>query len=311
MSIRHRQPMSVTVSSADAKAGIVPQGCAGAQGLMREHAKVRRVGLVPVDDPVYVEEMSRQAAAHRRLGPRQDPGDLYRASGQVEEAVRSWLGARLPLLEERVVDAELLPGGERAYVRRFQELDAVIGRDGLPERVVEMKFSASGSAVRRGLSQLGRARGLLRHRWPGVAGLLVLVEANRTGVELDLERLREVAIIDPAALEHPEGLPTMALLVLGAQELADHLDPEARALVERGHDEGDALTAARRARAALANEAEAGARDVPAAVPRVIEVPPSAMFDGGDADAETSPFAALAGLQFEARGDPEPPDGAP
>jgi hypothetical protein len=278
---------------------------------MREHAKVRRVGLVRVDDPVYVEEMSRQAAAHRRLGPRQDPGDLYRASGHVEGAVRSWLAARLPLLEERVVDADVLPAGERAYVRRFQELDAVIGRAGVPERVVEMKFSASGSAARRGLSQLGRARGLLRHRWPGVAGLLVLVEANRTGVELDFERLREVAVIDSAGLEDPERLPPMALLVLGAPELADHLDAEARALVERGHDEGDALTAARRARAAQAVEEEGGARPATQAAPRAVETSPSAMFDGGDAAAETSPFAALAGIQFEALGDPEPPDDAP
>ena len=84
-----------------------------------------------------------------------------------------------------------------------------------------MKFSANGGAVRRGLSQLGRARGLLRHRWTGVAGLLVLVEANRTGVELDLERMREVGIIGPEALDAPEALPAMALLVLGADELAD------------------------------------------------------------------------------------------
>jgi hypothetical protein len=277
---------------------------------MREHAKVRRVDLVRVDDPDYVEEMSRQAAAHRRLGPRHDPGDLYRASGHVEGAVRSWLAARLPLLAERVVDADVLPAGERAYVRRFQELDAVIGRAGVPERVVEMKFSASGSAVRRGLSQLGRARGLLRHRWPAVAGLLVLVEANRTGVELDLDRLRDVAVIESAALEGPDPLPAMALLVLGAPELADHLDAEARALVERGHDEGDALTAARRARAALAVEAEAGAGEAAPAAPRAMEASPSAIFDGGDAAAETSPFAALAGLQFETVNDPEPPDGA-
>jgi hypothetical protein len=40
-----------------------------------------------------------------------------------------------------------------------------------------MKFSASGG-VRRGLAA-GRARGLLRHRWP--ASLLILVEANRPG----------------------------------------------------------------------------------------------------------------------------------
>ena len=217
---------------------------------MRPRAKVRRVDLVRIDDPEYVEEMSRQAAAHRRLGPRSDPGDLYRASGIVEGAVRAWLAERLPLLDARVIDAELLPAGERAYVRRFLELDAVIGTDGVPERVVEMKFSSSGGAVRRGLGQLARARDLLRQRWPGVTGLLVLVEANRTGVELDVDRLREVDVVRPESLARRDGHAPMTLLVLTVTDLAAHLDDAARALVERGHDEGDALTAARLARAA-------------------------------------------------------------
>ena len=217
---------------------------------MRPQAKVRRVDLVRIDDPEYVEEMSRQAAAHRRLGPRSDPGDLYRASGIVESAVRAWLAARLPLLDARVIDAELLPAGERAYVRRFLELDAVIGVDSMPERVVEMKFSSSGGAVRRGLGQLARARDLLRQRWPGVTGLLVLVEANRSGVELDVDRLREVEVVRPESLTRHDRYASMSLLVLTVADLAEHLDDAARALVERGHDEGDALTAARLERAA-------------------------------------------------------------
>ena len=64
-------------------------------------AKVRRVALVRPDDPAYLAAMSAQALAHRRLGPRQDPGDIYRASGLVEAAVRGWLGQRVPLLAER------------------------------------------------------------------------------------------------------------------------------------------------------------------------------------------------------------------
>ena len=274
--------------------------------------KVRRVALVRVDDPAYVEEMSRQAAAHRRLGPRQDPGDLYRASAVVETAVRAWLAARLPLLEERVIDADVLPDGERAYVRRFQELDAVIGTDGRPERVVEMKFSASGGAVRRGLSQLGRARGLLRHEWPGVAGLLILVEANRTGVELDLERLRDVEVVEAAALERPASLAPTALVVLHVDALTAHLDHVTRALIERGHDEGDALTAARLARAALAADPEGdaatdgaaatGARshEVDGGLDEPGQEPSrSATFADADDGEPDSPFAALAGLRVD------------
>jgi hypothetical protein len=277
--------------------------------MRREPAKVRRVELVRTDDSAYLEEMSRQAAAHRRLGPRQDPGDLYRASALVETAVRAWLAVRVPLLEERVIDAELLPAGERAYVRRFQELDAVVGRDGLPERVVEMKFSTSGSSVRRGLSQLGRARGLLRHRWPGVAGLLILVEANRTGVELDRERLREVDVIDPSALDRPGRLATTALLVLGVHDLADHLDAGARTLVERGHDEGDSLTAARQARAAQAAEEDDTGEPGPVAPEPRVEASASVTFDGGDEGEPESPFAALAGLRLEASEQGDTSDG--
>jgi hypothetical protein len=279
---------------------------------MREPVKVRRVELVRVDDPAYLEEMSRQAAAHRRLGARQDPGDLYRASSLVETAVRAWLAARLPLLAERVIDTDLLPPGERAYVRRFQELDAVVGRDGVPERVVEMKFSAGGGAVRRGLSQLGRARGLLRHRWDGVAGLLVLVEANRTGVELDLERLHDVEVVGPDALDRPDGLAAMALLVLAVSDLGDHLDADARALVELGHDEGDALTAARLARAARAADGDEPTDEGAATPERRFEAAPSAIFAGGDTDEpDASPFASLAGLRLEASDEAESPEGGP
>ena len=60
-----------------------------------------------------------------------------------------------------------------------------------------MKFSASPGAVRRGLAQLGRARALLGWRWEGVGRLLVLVEANRSGVEIDRERFRDLRLIAP------------------------------------------------------------------------------------------------------------------
>jgi hypothetical protein len=268
--------------------------------------RVRRVALVRVDDPAYVEAMSQAAADHRRLGPRQDPGDLYRASHHVEAAVRGWLGARLPLLDERVIDAELLPVGGRSYERRFIELDAVVGRDGEPVRLVEVKFSAGAGAVRRGLSQLVRARDLLRHRWPGLGRLLILVEANRTGVALDPDRLRDVTVIAPDALAEPAHLAPVALLVLTAADLRTHLDAEARALVERGHDEGDALTAARLARAMALEAAAGGATDWPAvaaAEPR--QDGPSVRFGDEPDDEADSPFAALAGLRLAEEVDDE------
>src|SRR3972149_5019474 len=89
---------------------------------MSEALKIRWVGLVRPDDPEYLAAMSAQALAHRRIGPRQDPGEIYRASSLAETAVRAWLGARLPLLEERVVVADLLPHGKRAHERPYPEL---------------------------------------------------------------------------------------------------------------------------------------------------------------------------------------------
>src|SRR3989304_5266850 len=147
---------------------------------MSEALKVRWVGLVRPDDPEYLAAMSAQALAHRPLG---------------EAAVRAWLGARLPLLEERVVVADLLPHGKRAYERRYLELDAVEGRDGAPSRIIEVKLGANPASVRRGLTQLGRARALLGQRWDGPSTLLVLVEANRSGVEGGLARLRGLRVV--------------------------------------------------------------------------------------------------------------------
>jgi hypothetical protein len=255
--------------------------------------KVRRVDLVRPDDPDYLAAMSSAAQAHRRLGPRQDPGHIYRASGPVESAVRGWLAERLPLLPERVIDVELLLDGQRAYERRFIELDAVEGRDGVPRRIIEAKFSASPGAIRRGLAQLGRARGLLDRRWDGVASMLVLVEANRSGVEIDRERFRDLRLIGPNDLARDDG-PDAPLLVLALADLSLHLTSTDLAAIERGRDEGDELTTRRRERAT-----EDAAEDAvePRLEPAVRRVEPGASLTFGATDeSDDSPFAALRGL---------------
>jgi hypothetical protein len=129
-----------------------------------------------------------------------------------------------------------------------------------------------------------------------VTGLLVLVEANRTGVELDVDRLREVDVVRPESLSRRDGHAPMTLLVLTVTDLAEQLDDAAWALVERGHDEGDALTAARLA----------ALRSIPTrtrrrwrragCAPMRSGDPPGAMFDGGADEDAGSPFMALAGL---------------
>jgi hypothetical protein len=249
--------------------------------------KVRRVDLVPPDDPGYLSAMSEAAQAHRRIGPRQDPGHIYRASSGVEAAVRDWLAARVPLLPERVIDADLLIDGRRSYERRYIELDAVEGRDGEPRRIFESKFSASPSAIRRGLAQLGRARALLDRRWEGVASMLVLVEANRSGVEIDRERYPWLRLIDPDDVGEDDG-PDTPLLVLTLADLSGQLTVDDLAAIERGRDEGDELTVRRRERAS----AEDG---WPEPLPRPVRPSASMTFGGPDEadDADESPFAAL------------------
>jgi hypothetical protein len=100
----------------------------------------------------------------------------------------------------------------------------------------------------------------------------------------------------------------MTLLVLTVTDLAGYLDDAARALVERGHDEGDALTAARLARAA--RDADDDTDDAVDAGRLRLDAdpsePPSVIFDGGDVgDVASSPFAALAGLLIESTDDHE------
>jgi hypothetical protein len=259
--------------------------------------KVRRLDLVRPDDPGYLAAMSEAAQAHRRLGPRQDPGHIYRASGGVETAVRDWLAERVSLLPERVIDVDLLLDGRRAYERRYIELDAVEGTDGLPRRVFEAKFSSSPGAIRRGLAQLGRARALLGRRWDAVASLLVLVEANRSGVEIDRERFQYLRLIGPDEVAGDPGSDT-PLLVLALADLTRYLSADDLTAIERGRDEGDELTDRRRERAA-ADDDEGGAGDRragwPEPLPRPVEPAASLTFGGTD-EADESPFAALRGL---------------
>lgn len=261
--------------------------------------KVRRVDLVRPDDPAYLAAMSEAAQAHRRLGPPGDPGHIYRASGGVETAVRGWLAERLPLLLERVIDADLLLDGRRGYERRFVELDAVEGAAGRPRRVIEVKFSASPSAVRRGLAQLGRARGLLGSRWEGIGRLLVLVEANRSGVAIDRQRFRDLRIIAPAEMAADRG-PDAPLLVLELADLGGHLTDADLAAVELGRDEGDELTS-RRGERAVEDTAESVAPPT-----RAPGAAASLIFAGADDPeaADDSPFAALRGLVL-------PPESSP
>ena len=260
--------------------------------------KVRSVRLVSPDDPAYVSAMAEQALAHRRFGPKEEQTATYRVSGRVELAVRSWLAERVPVLEERVVAADVLFRGARSYSPLFLELEAVQGRDGTPSRVFEVKFTSNAAALRRGFAQLARARDLLESRYDRLETALILVQADRGPLVIDDPRLEDVVEVGPDDLVSDLPLPARALLRLDAERLSAHLGDEDLALLRDARDESDANVTARLERSAALERGEA----LP--VPER-QVRPGATLSFGDepGDADDaladSPFAALRGLTVE------------
>ena len=256
--------------------------------------KVRSVRLVTPEDPTYLSTMSEQALAHRRFGPREEQTATYRISGRVERAVRDWLGARVTLLEERILAADVLFRDARSYEPLFLELDAVQGRDGVPVRIFEVKFTSNAAALRRGFAQLARARRLLEARYEQIDSAVVLVQADRGPLVIDDARLDDMVEVTADDLRRP-ALPSRALLRVDSAELASLLDAEELALLLTARDESDANVSARQERLAAIERGED--RPTPARTAR-----PGATLSFGDAPGPDedafadSPFAALRGL---------------
>jgi hypothetical protein len=117
------------------------------------------VQLVAPDDPGYVAAM-RQAARQRpaRGGPRQAGEQL---GGMVEQAVRHWLAAQVPLTPERILSWRRARR-ERLFDRQYRELDAVWAIDNESLCLFEIKLTTPENMARgRGLAQLGRAAEIL------------------------------------------------------------------------------------------------------------------------------------------------------
>lgn len=264
--------------------------------------KVRSVRLVAPDDPAYLAAMADQALAHRRYGAREETTATYRASGRVEDAVRTWLGSRVPLLGERILSAEVLYRDARTYQPLFLELDAVEGRDGVPARVYEIKFTTSLSSLRRGFGQVDRAVRLLGARFEGVHGVVVLLHAGRGALDPADPWLAEVSTIAPDDLRPGAQLPARPLLTVRLDDVAAHLADGELDLLHAALDEGDANAIARVERNA---RIEAG-EDVPAT--RRAPLPGATLTFGGDepADAPESPFAVLRRLGGPPAGLDEP-----
>jgi len=264
--------------------------------------KVRSVRLVRPDDAAYLAAMADQALAHRRYGAREETTATYRASGRVEEAVRTWLATRVPLLPERILSAEVLYRDARTYQPLFLELDAVEGRDGTPARVYEIKFTTSVSSLRRGFGQVERAVRLLGARFERIEGVVVVLLAGRGALDSADPWLAEISTIAPDDLGSNARLPARPLLTVPLEDVAANLAPGELELLQAALDEGDANAIARVERSA---RIEAG-EDVPVA--RRAPLPGATLtFDGDEPpEASESPFAVLRGLGGPLAGRDEP-----
>jgi hypothetical protein len=253
--------------------------------------KVRSVELVRLDDPGYLSSMSEQALAHRHYGPKEEQTATYRASALVEEAVRSWLGARVSLLPDRVLSAEVLYRDARAYESVYLELDAVEGRDGEPVRLYEVKFTSNLNAMRRGYGQLARAIRLLESRHDRVEGVVILVPAHGGVFDSTDPRLADLARIAPDDLDDP-ALPRRPLVEIELDVVRPYLSPDGCTLLEAALLEGEANVAAREERAARSpDDAAPPLPDRPRRQGATI-----AFGDDDGAEPTDSPFAVLKGL---------------
>lgn len=257
-------------------------------GRPSEFQKVRSVGLVRIDDPGYLADCQAHAAASRSYAERQEPNAGSKAGQLIETAARRWLADLLPLRPERVIAADVLPWGARAYEPRHLELDIVVGAEE-PEVVLEVKWSASADAVVRGLAQVHRALDLLGHRHPDLRGVVLYVQADR-GPASHHPALGGTAAADRSWLPLTPG--EVRALRLDLATLLPYLDEGAHAIISAAQDEADATVAARQERAVrraagLDDRSEAPAQPRRAREDVIAHV---------DATPDPSPFLVLQGL---------------
>ncbi|NJK78940.1 MAG: hypothetical protein HC914_03125 [Chloroflexaceae bacterium] len=148
----------------------------------------------------YVEQYLIQRQNNRAMRPPRQR-DIF--GGQVEAALRDWLGTRYQLAETRILGYEEVRG--RRSNTKYRELDAVVIEDRRTIRVFEIKASRTAASLRRATDQLRETRAILKLLYPVVHSAILLVD---TGIP-DAARVAEIMAAEDAPAVPPETLPAV------------------------------------------------------------------------------------------------------
>lgn len=156
-----------------------------------------RPRLIDTDDPHY-QAFMRQimlTKANQRGSRPPRARDLF--GGEVETALRGWLGEQLTLSPKRIV--EYVEQRGRTAVKKYRELDAIVIADTQSAHVFEIKASHRAGSVRRASQQLRDTRAILGLMFKRVHGTILLVD---TGIP----KPKDVALVMDAP-DAPEYAP--------------------------------------------------------------------------------------------------------
>ena len=147
---------------------------------------------------------------------------------ETEAALRTWLAARIPLSDRRIV--EYLEHRGRQSIRKYRELDAVSLPDPKTIHVFEIKASQKAASVRRAYQQLRDTREILQPLFPRLFATILLVDTGipRTPEEAQQQLAEYLARRQRPPLQPPDPPPLLdeVLARLPNVRLIDALDQQ-------------------------------------------------------------------------------------
>lgn len=135
-----------------------------------------RPRLITASDKRYREHVERFVLQRQNQRAMRPPRQRDIFGQQAETALRTWLAARLELVETRILEYEERRGS-RAHTK-YRELDALLLEPRRMARVFEIKASRTASSLRRAARQLAETRQILRLLLPTVYTTILLVDTG-------------------------------------------------------------------------------------------------------------------------------------